>query len=117
MFTAPSPVPVDTFALEGSWNVTGQGIASASPDAAIDLRYRAAEVNIVAGTAAAPGAGAAPVMLAVELDGVAQPPVTITGDDLYRVVSNGPPGMHDLVLHPMTTGFQAFSFTFGSGDG
>ena len=52
-------------------------------------------------------------MLAVELDGVAQPPVTVTGDDLYRVVANGPPGVHDLVLRPMTTGFQAFSFTFG----
>ena len=48
-FTAPSSVPVDTFALEGSWNVSGQGIVSASTDAAIELRYRATEVNIVAG--------------------------------------------------------------------
>ena len=54
-------------------------------------------------------------MLAVELDGVAQPPVTVTGDALYRVVSNGPTGVHDLVLRPMATGFQAYSFTFGSG--
>jgi thiol-disulfide isomerase/thioredoxin len=110
-FTAPSSVPVDTFALEGSWNVTGQGIVSASTDAAIELRYRATEVNIVAGA----GPGAAPVMLAVEFDGVAQPPVTVTGDALYRVVSNGPTGVHDLVLRPMAAGFQAYSFTFGGG--
>jgi thiol-disulfide isomerase/thioredoxin len=110
-FTAPSSVPEDTFALEGDWNVAGQGVTSASTDAAIALRYRATEVSIVAGA----GPGAAPVMLAVELDGVAQPPVTVTGDDLYRVLSNGPTGVHDLVLRPMTTGFRAFSFTFGSG--
>ena len=111
-YTAPAQVPVDTFALEGAWTVSGQGIESASADAAIRLRYRATEVNIVVG-AADPST---PVMLAVELDGVAQPSVTVAGDDLYRVLANGPPGVHDLVLRPMTTGFQAFSFTFGSGE-
>ncbi|HEX2383746.1 MAG TPA: redoxin family protein [Acidimicrobiales bacterium] len=111
-FAAPASVPVDTFALEGQWNVSGQGIESQSADAAIELRYRATEVNIVAGA----GTAEAPVMLAVELDGVAQPPVSITGDDLYRVLSNGPEGVHDLVLRPMTASFNAFAFTFGSGD-
>jgi thiol-disulfide isomerase/thioredoxin len=111
-FSAPSSVPVDTFGLEGSWSVSAQGVTSASADAAIELRYRATEVNIVAGT----GPGAPPVNLGVELDGVAQPSVSVTGDDLYRLLSNGPSGVHDLVLRPMTTGFQAFSFTFGSGE-
>jgi thiol-disulfide isomerase/thioredoxin len=111
-FTPPSPMPADTFSLDGAWTVSGQGVTSASPDAAIDLRYRASEVNIVAGA----GSGSPPVMLAVELDGVAQPPVTVTGDNLYRLLSKGPSGEHNLVLRPMTTGFQAFSFTFGSGE-
>jgi len=110
-YSAPASLPVDTFALEGRWTVSGQGAESQSPDAAIELRYRAAEVNIVAGAPA----GRMPVMLAVTLDGVAQPPVTIAGDDLYRLVSNGPAGDHNLVLTPMTDGFNAFAFTFGSG--
>ena len=96
----PRRCPSTRSPSKDSWNVSGQGIESQSPDAAIELRYRATEVNIVAGAAA----GRAPVMLAVELDGVAQPPVTITGDDLYRVLSNGPSGEHDLVLRPMTDG-------------
>ena len=110
-FSAPDQVPVDTFALVGTWNVSGQGVQSASADAAIELRYRASEVNIVAGASSS----SPPVTLNVELDGATQPPVQITGDDLYRVLSNGPSGVHDLVLTPATTGFQAFSFTFGSG--
>ncbi len=110
-YTAPSPVPADKFALSGSWTVSGQAVQSATPDAAMELEYTATEVNLVAGQ----GSNASPVSLAVSLDGVAQPPVTINGDDLYRIVENGPPGRHELVLRPMTAGFQAFSFTFGSG--
>ena len=41
-------------------------------------------------------------MLAVTLDGVAQPPVSVSGDDLYRVIENGPTGQHTLVLTPAT---------------
>jgi thiol-disulfide isomerase/thioredoxin len=110
-YTAPSSLPADKFALGGAWTVSGQGIESAAPDAALELEYTATEVNLVAGQ----GTSASPVMLAVELDGVAQPSVTVTGDDLYRVVTSGPTGRHQLVLRPMTSGFEAFSFTFGSG--
>jgi hypothetical protein len=106
-------MPADTFALQGSWNVTGQDVESAAPGAAIVLRYTAAEVNLVAGA----GATGGPTMLAVTLDGVAQPPVSVSGDDLYRVIENGPAGQHTLVLTPATNGFQAYSFTFGSGTG
>ncbi|HEY2815128.1 MAG TPA: redoxin domain-containing protein [Acidimicrobiales bacterium] len=112
-FTAPDPVPTDTFALQGAWTVSDQGIESADPNAAIVLRYRAAEVNIVAGAGA--DGGASPAMLGVELDGTPMPAVPVTGDDLYRVISSGPSGVHTLVLRPQTTGFQAFSFTFGAG--
>ena len=104
-------IPTDQFALQGAWTIGDQDVESADPGASIVLRYRASEVNLVAGA----GTGPNPVMLGVELDGVPQTSVAVAGDDLYRIVSNGPNGVHSLVLHPQASGFQAFAFTFGSG--
>jgi len=107
-FTAPEPVPDDSFALTGQWTIGNQAATASDPSASIVLRFHASEVNIVAGCAS----GCA---LALELDGRALPPVTVTGDDLYRLVDGVEDGSHTLVLRPGSAGFQAYSFTFGSG--
>ena len=107
-YSLPEPVPQDTFALQGSWSVTEQGIASAAADAQLVLRYRGAEVNIVAGSSNA-------MNITVELDAAPLTTLAVGEHDLYKVVSNGPSGYHTLTFKPGAAGFEAFAFTFGGG--
>ena len=109
-YTLPAPVPQDTFALQGAWSVTDQGVAPAEPGAALVLRYRGAEVNLVA------GASAAPVPVAVELDGAPLTTIAVGDHDLYSVVAAGPSGYHTLTFTPQgSTAVELYAFTFGAG--
>jgi hypothetical protein len=74
------------------------------------LRYRASEVNLVAGAAAG-----TPIDVTVELDGAPLTTITVLDHDLYHVVTNGSSGYHTLTFRPRATGLQAFAFTFGAG--
>ena len=108
-YTLPDPVPQDTFALQGSWSVTDQGVEAAGVGAALVLRYRGAEVNLVAGATT-------PVTVTVELDGATLTTLTVHEHDLYSVESGGPAGYHTLTFKPASGGpLQAFAFTFGAG--
>jgi thiol-disulfide isomerase/thioredoxin len=105
-YTRPDPQPRDTFALSGPWAATDQDAESQDASGVLVLRYRATEVNLVAGSAA-------PVAVVVELDGQPLTTLTVQAHDLYRVVQGGPPGDHTLTFRPAATGFQAYAFTFG----
>jgi thiol-disulfide isomerase/thioredoxin len=109
-YSVPNPLPDSTFALSGTWNASDQGVESAATDSSFVLRYRAAEVNLVAGAA-----GATPINVIVELDGAPLITLSITDHDLYRVVESGPVGLHTLTFRPQASGLQAFAFTFGAG--
>ena len=109
-YTVPAPVPQDTFALQGAWSVTDQGVTPAEPGAALVLRYRGAEVNLVA------GANAAPVPVAVTLDGAPLTTLNVGEHDLYNVVANGPSGYHTLTFTPQSAAaVELYAFTFGAG--
>jgi thiol-disulfide isomerase/thioredoxin len=107
-YSLPKLVAQDEFALSGSWTTTDQGVESGATDSVFVLRYRGAEVNLVAGAAV-------PINLTVELDGVPLKSITVQNDDLYNIVENGPSGYHTLTFRPQAVGFQAFAFTFGAG--
>jgi thiol-disulfide isomerase/thioredoxin len=107
-YTVPDPLLQDTFALQGNWTVTEQGVESVDASATFVLRYRATEVNLVAGSAT-------PAMLQVDLDGAPLAAMAVGPDDLYNIVTNGPDGYHTLTFRPGVDGFQAFAFTFGAG--
>jgi hypothetical protein len=108
-YSLPDPVPQDTFALRGGWIANDQGVASTSSDGTFVLRYRGAEVNLVAGASA-------PMTVSVELDGAPLTALTVMEHDLYNVVSNGPSGYHTLVFKPQgPTSLEMFAFTFGAG--
>jgi thiol-disulfide isomerase/thioredoxin len=109
VYSLPNPVPQDTFALLGLWAATDQGIGSADTNVAFVLRYRGAEVNLVAG-------GTAPVTVLVELDGAPFTSLTVTEHDLYNVINDGPSGYHTLTFRPQGPArLEAFAFTFGAG--
>jgi len=107
-YTLPDPVLQDTFALQGNWTVTDQGVESVDAGATFVLRYRGSEVNLVAGSSTG-------TQLAVDLDGAPLTTVMVSDQDLYNIVKDGPDGYHTLTFHPGVAGFQGFAFTFGAG--
>jgi thiol-disulfide isomerase/thioredoxin len=110
MYSLPSPVPQDSFALQGNWTVDDQGVTTRDASGALVLRFRGAEVNIVAGSTTA----GTPVPVAVDVDGTPLAPLSVDAHDLYHVVEHGPDGYHTLTFRPGAAGFEAFAFTFGS---
>jgi thiol-disulfide isomerase/thioredoxin len=108
-YSLPSSLVQDTFALQGVWAVTDQGAETVDAHAGFVLRYRGAEVNLVA------GASGPPVTVSVELDGQPLTTITVQEHDLYHVVTDGPSDYHTLTFRPQAAGFQAFAFTFGAG--
>jgi thiol-disulfide isomerase/thioredoxin len=108
-YSLPDPLPQDTYALQGVWTITDQGAEGADGAGTFVLRYRGAEVNLVA------GAGATPISVVVELDGAPLTTLSVMDHDLYNVVSNGPSDYHTLTFRPQAAGLQIFAFTFGAG--
>lgn len=104
-YAAPASVPLNHFALSGTWAL-GEESATLSADAGeIVVRFQAPKVNVVAGSQS-------PQTLSVTVDGEAQPSVTVEGSRLYTIY-DGPAGEHVLRLIIPKAGFSAFSFTFG----
>ena len=108
-YSLPSSLVQDTFALQGVWAVTDQDVETVDANAVFVLRYRGAEVNLVA------GASGPPVTVSVELDGQPLTTIMVQEHDLYHVVTDGPSDYHTLTFRPQAAGFQAFAFTFGAG--
>ena len=122
-FAAPDSQKNDSFALTGSWAISGQAATAAAGDESLVLRYRATEVNAVMASSA-PG-----TVVVVELDGAPvpeamRPPgmqvrddgstvVPVGMSDLYRLLQSGPSGPHTLTLLPSAS-TSVFAFTYGT---
>ena len=103
IFSVPTQLPADSFALRGPWAVDYQGATAQSDDNAIALNYHARNVYMVVG-----GTGT----------------VTVTTDGKTTTIPvSGPPNMRQLVTDDqdgggslvvsLSKGLQAFSFTYG----
>jgi thiol-disulfide isomerase/thioredoxin len=113
--------------LVGPWDGGSQAVQAAAPGAAIVLRYRAREVNLVMASAAG---GSQPVDVTVQLDGQPLPApdrtsqtmvdaqgqtfVHVSGSDLYRLVLGPSVEVHTVRLVARAPGVEAFAFTFGA---
>lgn len=116
---------IDQARLEGTWNAGDEQVTSDAAGAAIVLRYRAGEVNLVLGPQ--PGM---PVDLLIEIDGrplneserTSQTMVDADGNtfirvaayDLYRLVLSPSVEEHTIRLVARGAGLEAFAFTFGT---
>jgi hypothetical protein len=98
-------VPLDRFALSGTWKLSGDEATLSADDGEIVLRFRAPKVNLVAGSPS-------PQALLITVDGRPQPSVTVQGSQLYSVYS-GAGGEHELRVTVPKAGLSAFTFTFG----
>jgi thiol-disulfide isomerase/thioredoxin len=104
-YTAPDDVPLDHFALSGSWTLSAESATLSADGGEILLRFRAPKVNLVAGSPSSQ-------QLAVTVDGKPQPPVAVQGSQLYTLYS-GADGEHVLRVAIPKAGLSAFTFTFG----
>ena len=104
-YAAPDDLPVNHFALSGSWTLSADSATLSADGGEILLRFRAPKVNLVAGSASSQ-------QLAVTVDGKPQPPVAVQGSQLYTLYS-GADGEHVLRVAIPKAGLSAFTFTFG----
>ena len=109
----------------GAWQSDREKVTAGASGAAIELSYRAREVNLVMSPAAA-----GPVDVLVEVDGKPLPSnyrtaqtrvddsgrtlVRVDGPDLYRLVLGPVVERRTLRLTAQGPGLQAFAFTFGA---
>ena len=126
-YPEPGSLTTDTPRLVGRWFGDAQNVTSLEPGAAIVIRYRAREVNLVMASAA-PERG--PITVRVEVDGEPLPPsyrtsqtivgadgstsVSVQTSDLYRLVLGPSIGTHTLRLTAEAPNVQAFAFTFSA---
>ncbi|MGH9222638.1 MAG: redoxin family protein [Acidimicrobiales bacterium] len=122
-YPEPGTLSVDEYRLVGTWDGAGYTATSVSDGAAIVMRYRAGEVNLVL-------AAASPVDVVVEVDGkpvvagsrAADVGVEASGatvvrvdrSDMYRLVRSPGVEEHTLRLTVRGTGLSAYAFTFGT---
>ena len=103
VYKAPSPLPINTFALNGTWTDHKQE-ATAGPDAQISLQFVANDVYLVIG-----GTGTVDVsfngrhLSRIKVSGVPRLYTLFSGQTLQT-------GQLDLRVSP---GVQAYDFTFG----
>lgn len=111
-FTVPDDLDVDTFALDGRWEIGDESATALEPGAAIVLRYRGTEVNLVL---AAGDGESATGSVTVTLDDGEPRRVEVGGPDLVNLLRDGPEGEHTLRIEAEGAGLAAYAFTFGSG--
>lgn len=102
----PKKLALNHFALQGQWTLTSEYARQKGANGAIRLRFRAAQVNMVASSAK-------PVTLDIRVDGKAQPPVTVHESRLYTLYQGDKSGEHTIEIRTTRAGLKAFTFTFG----
>src|ERR1700729_295080 len=120
VYTAPSALKLNQWALSGSWNVDPEKAVLGASGGKIVFRFYARDLHLVLG----PGSGK-PVRFRVTLDGAA-PAANhgadtdasgagiIDGQRLYQLIrQSGDVGEHVFSIEFLDPGVQAYSFTFG----
>jgi hypothetical protein len=106
MYEIPGALRSVEFALSGTWSRTAERASLVSDNGAIALRFNAAKVHLVAGSAA-------PTELIVRVDGGTPRRVPVGRPQLYTVYDGTAYGEHTLQIEVPMRGFDAYSFTFG----
>lgn len=106
-YTLPSKVPVDSFALAGSWKITPE-YSEASEGAQLQLNFSSKSVFLVARPKSEE-----PAVIEITLDGEPQEKLEVTGDKLYSVIELSEPGRHVLDLTFPNGDVELYAFTFG----
>jgi cytochrome c biogenesis protein CcdA/thiol-disulfide isomerase/thioredoxin len=120
-YALPAQLPLNEWALAGSWNVGGEAAVPAAAQARIAYRFHARDLHLVLG----PSADGRPVRFRITLDGkapgashgadvTADGSGVVTGARLYQLVrQSGPVEDRTFQIEFLDSGAQVYSFTFG----
>ncbi len=106
VYSAPAELPLNHFALVGTWNLGPEHAIMSHDGGAVKLRFHSGKVFMVANCAY-------PLTLGVTVDGKAQAPVTVQESRLYTLFDSNDYADHTLELSVPKAGLEAFTFTFG----
>ena len=105
-YSIPASVPLDRFALGGMWDLDGERARLVRGGGAVQARFRAGKVFLTARSDVS-------ALVAVAIDGRAQPPVTVRESRLYTLFDGATYGDHTVTLGVSAAGFEAFTLSFG----
>lgn len=105
-YQLPEKLALNNFALQGQWTLSNEYARQKGAKGAIRLRFRAAQVNMVASSPT-------PVKLDIRVDGKPQPAVTVHDSRLYTLYQTDEAGEHTIEIRTTRAGLKAFTFTFG----
>jgi len=107
VFTLPAEIPLDHFAFQGIWNVQAQ-YAKSGPGAALEFKFKAGKVFLVAGPAHAGD------RIKVLMDGKPMADIILDDHRLYDIIDlKGAVEVHTLRLQFLDEGTSIYAFTFG----
>lgn len=105
IYTFPSSLAKNKFALEGKWQFTEEAAVHTSGFGRIRLNFNSGTVSMVAQSAE-------PTTLKIYVDGKLQKGVTISSSDLYPLYQSDTAGDHTMEIEFPTDNIQVFTFTF-----
>ena len=106
MYTFPTILEANKFALEGNWQFNQEAAVHTKGFGKIKLNFNAAKVFIVAKSSKPPS-------LKVYVDGQLINEVVVSNSDLYQLFDSMSGGNHTMEIEIPDEGFEAFTFTFG----
>lgn len=106
VYSLPSSLPLNTFALEGAWKFDAEKAGLGIGNGKIKLHFSAGKVYLVAKSDN-------PVTLKIIVDGVEQKSVTVSASQLYTLYDSEDYKDHVIEIDIPDGGFDAFTFTFG----
>lgn len=105
-YQAPESLPLNRFALEGRWRMTGDYAELVGAPGQIRLHFKSGKLYMVA-------ASSQPVLLHITVDGEEQPAVKVSADRLYTLFDSDDYSEHRITIDIPEAGLRAFTFTFG----
>ena len=106
-YAAPEAVPLNRFALDGTWRLRSEYAELTGSEGLIRLRFRAGKLHMVAASADAVAT------LDINIDGHVLPSVRIDGSRMYTLFDSDDYGEHVAEIRIHGKGFRAYTFTFG----
>ena len=102
----PQHIALNNFALAGEWQFDNDHASLVKGAGEIQLHFSSGKLFMVA-------ASGKPVTLKIKVDGKPQSSVTVNMSQLYTLFDSDEYGDHIATIEIPSSGFQAFTFTFG----
>ena len=107
VYSLPSKLPLNTFALEGTWKFDSDYAILSKGAGKIKLSFYSGKVFMVASS------NNGPITIKTIIDGTSGPEIVVEGSELYTLFDSEEYENHIIEIQIPKSGLQAFTFTFG----